>query len=187
MMESDLGKALIDHIEKIFLELGKGFMYVVSLATTNYYMDMVYIIRGGNIMKLGFRILIAIIFLFSLTGCKGKADGDITIDIGDSSKFSEAEIDSAIKVVKDNFSFPGSKLKAVSYDEDKSEDAIKVFMEYGKGKGIDIDPNDVIVLFSDFDISGENPVLSKGEYKDYSWILVRKDKDKEWKIEDQGY
>lgn len=33
MMESDLGKALIDHIEKIFLELGKGFMYVVSLAT----------------------------------------------------------------------------------------------------------------------------------------------------------
>lgn len=98
-------------------------------------------------MKLGFRILIAIIFLFSLTGCKGKADGDITIDIGDSSKFSEAEIDSAIKVVKDNFSFPGSKLKSLRYDEDKSEDAIKVFMEYGKGKGTDIDPNNIIVLF----------------------------------------
>lgn len=138
-------------------------------------------------MKRGFRILLAIMILFSLTGCKGKADGDITIDIGDSSKFSEAEIDSAIKVVKDNFSFPGSKLKSLRYDEDKSEDAIKVFMEYGKGKGTDIDPNDVIVLFSDFDISGENPVLSKGEYKDYSWILVRKDKDRVWKIEDQGY
>ena len=138
-------------------------------------------------MKGGFRILLAIMILFSLTGCKGKADGDITIDIGDSSKFSEAEIDSAIKVVKDNFSFPGSKLKSLRYDEDKSEDAIKVFMEYGKGKGTDIDPNDVIVLFSDFDISGENPVLSKGEYKDYSWILVRKDKDRVWKIEDQGY
>ena len=124
---------------------------------------------------------------FSLTGCKGKADGDITIDIGDSSKFSEAEIDSAIKVVKDNFSFPGSKLKSLRYDEDKSEDAIKDFMEYGKGKGSDIDPNNIIVLFSDFDISGENPVLSKGEYKNYSWILVRKNKDKEWKIEDQGY
>ena len=107
MMESDLGKALIDHIEKIFLELGKGFMYVVSLATTNYYMDMVYIVRGGNIMKRGFKILLAIIFLFSLTGCKGKTDGDITIDIGDSSKFSDEEIDSAIKLVKDNFSFPG--------------------------------------------------------------------------------
>ena len=138
-------------------------------------------------MKLGFRILLAIMILFSLTGCKGKADGDITIDKGDSSKFSDEEIDSAIKVVKDNFSFPGSKLKAVSYDEDKSEDVIKDFMEYGKGEGSDIDPNNIIVLFSDFDISGENPVLSKGEYKNYSWILVREDKDKEWKIEDQGY
>lgn len=138
-------------------------------------------------MKRGFRILLAIMILFSLTGCKGKADGDITIDKSDSSKFSEEEIDSAIKVVKDNFLFPGSKLKEVSYDEDKSEDAIKDFMEYGKGKGTDIDPNDVIVLFSDFDISGENPVLSKGEYKDYSWILVRKDKDRVWKIENQGY
>lgn len=138
-------------------------------------------------MKRGFKILLAIMILFSLTGCKGKVDGDITIDKSDSKKFSEEEINSAIKVVKDNFSFPGSKLKAVSYDEAKSEDAIKDFMEYGKGKGTDIDPNDVIVLFSDFDISGENPVLSKGEYKDYSWILVRKDKDRVWKIEDQGY
>ena len=148
---------------------------------------MVYIIKGGNIIKRGFRILLAIMILFSLTGCKGKADGDITIDIGDSRKFSEAEIDSAIKVVEDNFSFPGSKLKAVSYDESKSEDAIKDFMEYGKGKGSDIDPNNIIVLFSEFDVTGKNPVLSKGEYKNYSWILVRKDKDKEWKIEDQGY
>ena len=138
-------------------------------------------------MKLGFRILFALLILFSLTACKGKADGDITIDKGNSSKFSEEEIDSAIKVVKDNFSFPGSKLKAVRYDEAKSEEAIKAFMEYGKGKGTDIDPNNIIVLFSEFDVSGENPVLSKGEYKDYSWTLVRADKDKEWKIEDQGY
>lgn len=180
-------KALIDYIEKFLLELVKSFMDVVSLATTNYYVDMVYIIRGGNMMKRGFRILLAIMILFSLTGCKGKTDGDITIDKGDSSKFSDEEIDSAIKVVKDNFSFPGSKLKVFFYDEDKSEDAIKDFMEYGKGKGSDIDPNNIIVLFSEFDVTGKNPVLSKGEYKDYSWILVRKDKDKEWKIEDQGY
>ena len=138
-------------------------------------------------MKGGFRILFAIMILFSLTGCKGKADGDITIDKGDSSKFSEEEIDSAIKVVKDNFSFPGSKLKAVCYDEGKSEDAIKDFMEYGKGKGSDIDPNNIIVLFSEFYVSGKNPVLSKGEYKDYSWTLVRSDKYREWEIEDQGY
>lgn len=34
--------ALIDHIEKILLELGKGFMYVVSPATTHYCVDMVF-------------------------------------------------------------------------------------------------------------------------------------------------
>ena len=138
-------------------------------------------------MKGGFRILLAIMILFSLTGCKGKTDGDITIDKGDSGGFSQEEIDSAIKVVKDNFSFPGSELKAVRYDEAKSDDVIKEFMECGAGKGTDIDPNNIIVLFSEFDVTGKNPVLSKDEYKNYSWTLVRPDKDGEWKIEDQGY
>ena len=47
IMESDLEKALIDHIEKFLLELGKGFMYVgskqrVTLGNTHYYVDMVF-------------------------------------------------------------------------------------------------------------------------------------------------
>lgn len=138
-------------------------------------------------MKRCLRILLAIMILVSLVACKGKAGGDITIDKSDSTKFSEEEIDSAIKVVKDNFSFPGAELKRVRYEESKSEEEIKVFMENGAGKDKDIDPNNVIVIFTDFDITGENPVLSKGEYKDYNWILVRTDKDSEWVIEDQGY
>ena len=47
IMESDLEKALINHIEKFLLELGKGFMYVgsqqrVTLGNTHYYVDMVF-------------------------------------------------------------------------------------------------------------------------------------------------
>ena len=47
IMESDLEKALITHIEKFLLELGKGFMYVgsqqrVTLGNTHYYVDMVF-------------------------------------------------------------------------------------------------------------------------------------------------
>ena len=47
IMESDLEKALVTHIEKFLLELGKGFMYVVSqqrvtLGNTHYYVDMVF-------------------------------------------------------------------------------------------------------------------------------------------------
>ena len=47
IMENDLEKALITHIEKFLLELGKGFMYVgsqqrITLGNTNYYVDMVF-------------------------------------------------------------------------------------------------------------------------------------------------
>ncbi len=47
MMESDLEKALVEHIEKFLLELGRGFMFVgtqqrVTLNNTHYYVDMVF-------------------------------------------------------------------------------------------------------------------------------------------------
>lgn len=47
MLESDLEKALIDHIEDFLLELGRGFMFVgtqqrISVAGMNYYVDMVF-------------------------------------------------------------------------------------------------------------------------------------------------
>ena len=47
LLESDLEKALINHIEKFLLELGKGFMYVglqqrITLGNIHYYVDMVF-------------------------------------------------------------------------------------------------------------------------------------------------
>ena len=47
IMESDLEKALITHIEHFLLELGKGFMYVgsqqrITLGNIHYYVDMVF-------------------------------------------------------------------------------------------------------------------------------------------------
>ena len=47
VMESDLEKSLMTHIEKFLLELGKGFMYVgtqqrITLGNTHYYVDMVF-------------------------------------------------------------------------------------------------------------------------------------------------
>lgn len=46
-LESDLEKAIVDHIEDFLLELGRGFMFVgtqqrISLAGMNYYVDMVF-------------------------------------------------------------------------------------------------------------------------------------------------
>lgn len=47
MLESDLEKALVTHIEKFLLELGRGFMFVgtqqrVTIDNENYYVDMVF-------------------------------------------------------------------------------------------------------------------------------------------------
>ena len=47
MMESDLEQALVQHIEKFLLELGRGFMFVgtqqrVTLNNNHYYVDMVF-------------------------------------------------------------------------------------------------------------------------------------------------
>ena len=47
MLESDLEKALIEHIEDFLLELGRGFMFLgsqqrISIAGMNYYVDMVF-------------------------------------------------------------------------------------------------------------------------------------------------
>ena len=47
VLESDLKKALVEHIEKFLLELGKGFMFVgtqqrITLGNEHYYVDMVF-------------------------------------------------------------------------------------------------------------------------------------------------
>lgn len=47
ILESDLEKALLKHLEKFLLELGRGFMFVgskqrVTLGNTHYYVDMVF-------------------------------------------------------------------------------------------------------------------------------------------------
>lgn len=47
VLESDLEKALVTHIEKFLLELGRGFMFVgtqqrVTVANEHYYVDMVF-------------------------------------------------------------------------------------------------------------------------------------------------
>ena len=47
MLESDLEKALLNHLEDFLLELGRGFMFVgsqqrISIAGMNYYVDLVF-------------------------------------------------------------------------------------------------------------------------------------------------
>lgn len=65
LLESDLEKALVQHIEKFLLELGKGFMFVgtqqrVTIGNEHYYVDMVFynkILRSYVLIELKARKL----------------------------------------------------------------------------------------------------------------------------------
>ena len=67
VMESDLEKALVAHIEKFLLELGRGFMFVgtqqrVTIDNEHYYVDMVFynkILRAYVLIELKTRKLMA--------------------------------------------------------------------------------------------------------------------------------
>lgn len=115
---------------------------------------------------------------------------ETTNEIGKSSKFTEEEINSAIDLVQNSFNFPAATLVKLTYDEEKSEQLIKGYMQNGKGSINGVDPKNVIILLSEFHVdgSGKNPVLNPNStYTDYMWILIRKSTDSDWMIDDQGY
>ena len=59
-----------------------------------------------------------------------------------------------------------------------------------KGSENNVKSENVIVLISEFDVddSGDNPVLNPGEtYIDYNFILIRDDKNSDWRIDDCGF
>lgn len=147
--------------------------------------------------------LFVVLLIFSLVGCNQKLtekdivtenealiSDELITDIGDSYKFDKEEIENAIKIVKENFSFLTSTLTKIRYDEELSDKFTKLYLEDGRGSVNGAKVENVIVLLSNFDVddSGDNPVLNADStYEDYQWVLIRDDKTSEWKIDDSGY
>lgn len=62
-----------------------------------------------------------IISTVSLISCnKGTVPNELIIEVSQSTKFSQDEIDNAIKCVKNNFNLPASTLTKIWYDEEKN-------------------------------------------------------------------
>lgn len=145
--------------------------------------------------------LFTVFLAFSLVGCNQKStdkdietenmaviSDDLITNIEDSDKFDKEEIENAIKVVKENFSFPASSMTKIYYDEEKSNQFVKSYKENGRGQENEVKAENIIVLLTNFDVEGNNPVLNAGStYEDYNWILIREDNNSKWKIDDQGY
>ena len=132
-----------------------------------------------------------ILMIFSLVGCnQNNKPTNINVDIGESTKFSKEEIDNAVDCLKRSFDFEACTLTKIYYNEEISNTAVEDYLQFGnvsvnKGKA-----ENVIVLLSDFDVdnSGDNPVLNPGEtYTNYNWILIRDDKNSDWKVDDWGF
>ena len=132
-----------------------------------------------------------ILMIFSLVGCnQNNKSTNIKLDIGESTKFSKEEIDNAVDCLKRSFDFEACTLTKIYYHEEISNSAVEDYLQFGNGSVNKVKAENVIVLLSDFDVdnSGDNPVLNPGEtYTNYNWILIRDDKNSDWKVDDCGF
>ena len=132
-----------------------------------------------------------ILMIFSLVGCnQNNKPTNIKLDIGESTKFSKEEIDNAVDCLKRSFDFEACTLTKIYYNEEISNTAVEDYLQFGNGSVNKVKAENVIVLLSDFDVdnSGDNPVLNPGEtYTNYNWILIRDDKNSDWKVNDCGF
>ena len=132
-----------------------------------------------------------ILMIFSLVGCnQNNKSTNIKLDIGESTKFSKEEIDNAVDCLKRSFDFEACTLTKIYYNEEISNTAVEDYLQFGNGSVNKVKAENVIVLLSEFDVdnSGDNPVLNPGEtYTNYNWILIRDDKNSDWKVDDWGF
>lgn len=136
------------------------------------------------------KILIGFILLFVigigiiLFGEKKENIKGAKIIIGESLIYSKEEINEAIDVVLEEFKNYPASLRRLEYNEEKSIVSSK---EWARQYGVD----EAIVLYSDFKTyTGSKPYKSgldsNKEYQNWSWVLVRTNKEN-WKLKTNGY
>ncbi len=117
--------------------------------------------------------------------------GHAAVDCGASEKFSDAELDAAIRCAKSSFirNFSGCELLKVCYDEEEAQRVIDGYLYHGPGKGTSVKEENLLVLFLDFK-TGEraSPALNPNAvYYQYGATLLRDRADGPWKVVEWGY
>jgi len=137
-------------------------------------------------MKRIVAILLAMLLTAGLSAC-GAATKGVKIDLGKSERFSEAERQAAADFVLAQFKgegYEGCTLKRIYYDEAKSLRHIDgpLYDIYG------MDPDDIIVLFSDFRTGGAlGSFEPNANYDGWAWYLIRDGKGEPWREYTHGY
>ena len=129
-------------------------------------------------------LLLSVILIFMFCSCTDGRFGDIgdtQIAQTKSQIYTEAEIDSAIKTIKNYFklNFVGCKLLSIGYAGD---DSAKEAKEWAKT----YESDKAIILTSDFEVDssgGDGSLNPNSTYTEWTWILV-KDNNGRWKHAD---
>lgn len=139
-------------------------------------------------MKKILMILLSLCIIFNLSACNKAEESKIERNIGKSEKFSTEEINKGMVAVEQYFKLKDAEITKIYYDEEKANEDVETYMTYGKGSQNDINPDNVLIIYTDFTVnSDENETIDAGDYKAQKWILIREDKNSDWKVDDYGY
>lgn len=104
-----------------------------------------------------------------------------SIQIGESEKFNENELENAISCLyKENIKF-----KKIWYDEEQSNLKIEDYLAHETDTAATIKPENIIVIFSEFNVPDSSATTNK-KYKNYPWILARSSRSDNWEVIDHG-
>lgn len=142
-------------------------------------------------MKKAILLIIVMFLVTSLVACNENIqENDVITDAGKSTKFNEKEVNEAIDIVIDEFNFKGCTLKKVWYDQEESDYVTSAYLGTGKGSINGVKPENVIVLFTEFDVDssgGDGSFEPDSTYDEWQFILIRDDMKDDWKIDSWGY
>lgn len=132
--------------------------------------------------------LLSLLIIFNLSACNKAEESKIERNIGKSEKFSTEEINKGMVAVEQYFKLKDAEITKIYYDEEKANEDVETYMTYGNGSQNDINPDNVLIIYTDFTVSSDaNETIDAGDYKAQKWILIREDKNSDWKVDDYGY
>lgn len=141
--------------------------------------------------KKSISITLCLLFVFMLAACGGGKTDNVTVSIGKSEKFTQAQINDAVKAVEKYFKreFDGCELMVIAYDEAESNrEAESYIKSVGGVRGYSAE--DVIMLSSDFktgvETAGDSGLTPNEIYSGWKWFLV-KDVLGRWTVTDWGF
>ena len=151
--------------------------------------------KKTNILRVTALILVAVM-CFSLAACSRLCNlgivENVEVELGDSDRFSQQELEDAVECVKDYFkiNFVNCELLSISYDKYQSDNNIEGYLNRGPGATNGSTYENTISLSSDFvtyDVGSDTGLEPNADYSYWNWTLIRSSRHGHWHVIECGY